>query len=408
MKVVDVEIPAAAPARDGLLQLRRARGLPRSRARPRPRVPRARRDAAGRGPRHHEACIDGIGPCGRQLCCSSHLRKFEPISVKMAKAQDMPLTDNRLLGNCGRLKCCLLYEFSTYQELRSRLPRVNTPCQASCGGRRVHDGQGPVASRAQAERSWSASPTAPRPRCRSISSRGKAGPTSLRTDRPEWRVFYLTTPIYYVNAPPAPGARVHDDPRRHDGALAPAPGRRRVPPHGDRRARRQDRPGGGQGRRSRRRRTPTRVSGRSGEAWAGSASATTTSSGRRSPATRRRCRRSSRSSGTPARSTSGGTAGTTASAASASTPRRRSSTASARTIRRPLTWIEEENYFFRMSKYQGWLIDYIERAPGPDPPRALPQRDPRASCAIRCRTSRSAGRARGSSGASRCRSTTAT
>ncbi|HYE91338.1 MAG TPA: hypothetical protein VEA38_09975, partial [Terriglobales bacterium] len=62
-----------------------------------------------------------------------HLRKFEPISVKMAKAQDMPLTDSRLLGNCGRLKCCLLYEFSTYQELRSRLPRVNTPCQANCG-----------------------------------------------------------------------------------------------------------------------------------------------------------------------------------------------------------------------------------------------------------------------------------
>ena len=51
----------------------------------------------------------------------------------MAKTQDMPLTDSRLLGNCGRLKCCLLYEFSTYQELRSRLPRVNTPCQADCG-----------------------------------------------------------------------------------------------------------------------------------------------------------------------------------------------------------------------------------------------------------------------------------
>jgi cell fate regulator YaaT (PSP1 superfamily) len=86
------------------------------------------------GARDTTRLLDGIGPCGRELCCSSHLRKFEPISVKMAKAQDMPLTDNRLLGNCGRLKCCLLYEFSTYQELRSRLPRVNTPCQASCGG----------------------------------------------------------------------------------------------------------------------------------------------------------------------------------------------------------------------------------------------------------------------------------
>ncbi len=86
------------------------------------------------GARDTTKLMDGIGPCGRQLCCSSHLRKFEPISVKMAKAQDMPLTDNRLLGNCGRLKCCLLYEFSTYEELRSRLPRVNTPCSATCGG----------------------------------------------------------------------------------------------------------------------------------------------------------------------------------------------------------------------------------------------------------------------------------
>ena len=86
------------------------------------------------GARDTTKLMDGIGPCGRQLCCSSYLRRFEPISVRMAKAQDMPLTDNRLLGNCGRLKCCLLYEFSTYQELRSRLPRVNTPCQASCGG----------------------------------------------------------------------------------------------------------------------------------------------------------------------------------------------------------------------------------------------------------------------------------
>jgi cell fate regulator YaaT (PSP1 superfamily) len=86
------------------------------------------------GARDTTRVMDGIGPCGRQLCCSSHLKKFEPISVKMAKTQDMPLTDSRLLGNCGRLKCCLLYEFSTYQELRSRLPRVNTPCQASCGG----------------------------------------------------------------------------------------------------------------------------------------------------------------------------------------------------------------------------------------------------------------------------------
>lgn len=95
---------------------------------------RARVEMRQVGARDTTRILDGIGPCGRELCCSSHLRKFDPISVKMAKAQDMPLTDSRLLGNCGRLKCCLLYEFSTYQELRSRLPRVNTPCQATCGG----------------------------------------------------------------------------------------------------------------------------------------------------------------------------------------------------------------------------------------------------------------------------------
>jgi cell fate regulator YaaT (PSP1 superfamily) len=86
------------------------------------------------GARDTTKLMDGIGPCGRQLCCSSHLRAFDPISVKMAKTQDMPLTDSRLLGNCGRLKCCLLYEFSTYEELRSRLPKVGAPCSQSCGG----------------------------------------------------------------------------------------------------------------------------------------------------------------------------------------------------------------------------------------------------------------------------------
>lgn len=95
---------------------------------------RARIEMRQIGARDVTKVMDGIGPCGRQLCCSSWLRKFEPISVKMAKAQDMPLTDSRLLGNCGRLKCCLLYEFSQYEELRRYLPRVGSACQAECGG----------------------------------------------------------------------------------------------------------------------------------------------------------------------------------------------------------------------------------------------------------------------------------
>jgi cell fate regulator YaaT (PSP1 superfamily) len=133
LKVVDVEMHAVARRATVYFSAEERidfRDLVRDLA----RELRARVEMRQIGARDTTRLLDGIGPCGRQLCCSSHLRRFEPISVKMAKAQDMPLTDNRLLGNCGRLKCCLLYEFSTYEELRSRLPRVNTPCQASCGG----------------------------------------------------------------------------------------------------------------------------------------------------------------------------------------------------------------------------------------------------------------------------------
>jgi cell fate regulator YaaT (PSP1 superfamily) len=133
MKVVDVEMPVDQ-RRVTVYFSSEERVDFRELVRDLAREFRARIEMRQIGARDTTRVLDGIGPCGRQLCCSSHLRRFESISVKMAKAQDMPLTDNRLLGNCGRLKCCLLYEFSTYQELRSYLPRVNTPCQAECGG----------------------------------------------------------------------------------------------------------------------------------------------------------------------------------------------------------------------------------------------------------------------------------
>jgi cell fate regulator YaaT (PSP1 superfamily) len=133
MKVVDVDIQS-----DGrkvtVVFFAEARVDFRELVRELAREFRARIEMRQIGARDVTKVMDGIGPCGRQLCCSSYLRKFEPIAVKMAKAQDMPLTDSRLLGNCGRLKCCLLYEFSMYEELRSRLPRVGAACQAECGG----------------------------------------------------------------------------------------------------------------------------------------------------------------------------------------------------------------------------------------------------------------------------------
>jgi cell fate regulator YaaT (PSP1 superfamily) len=133
MKVVDVEIDGDG-RRVTVLFSAEGRVDFRELVRELAREFRARIEMRQVGARDVTRFQDGIGPCGRQLCCSSWLRKFEPISVKMAKTQEMPLTDSRLLGNCGRLKCCLLYEFSLYEELRARLPRVGSACQADCGG----------------------------------------------------------------------------------------------------------------------------------------------------------------------------------------------------------------------------------------------------------------------------------
>lgn len=62
------------------------------------------------GPRDEAARLGQVGPCGRGLCCKTWLKGYPPVSVKMAKAQDFPLSPNRSAGACGRLKCCLAYE----------------------------------------------------------------------------------------------------------------------------------------------------------------------------------------------------------------------------------------------------------------------------------------------------------
>src|SRR5207245_3635559 len=61
---------------------------------------------------------------GRELCCSSWLDKFSNISIRMAKEQDLPLNQSKLTGVCGRLKCCLIYELETYQEVKGKLPKL--------------------------------------------------------------------------------------------------------------------------------------------------------------------------------------------------------------------------------------------------------------------------------------------
>ena len=76
------------------------------------------------GARDETKLVGGVGPCGRELCCSTWLREFQAVSVKMAKEQGLSLNPSKLSGMCGRLKCFLRYEYDTYLELRRGLPRV--------------------------------------------------------------------------------------------------------------------------------------------------------------------------------------------------------------------------------------------------------------------------------------------
>ncbi|MBL4848556.1 MAG: hypothetical protein JKY65_23795 [Planctomycetes bacterium] len=75
------------------------------------------------GARQRAALVGGCGPCGRSLCCSSFLRRMEPVSIRHAQAQGLDRPE-RSAGRCGRLKCCLRYEASTYEEQHRELPRV--------------------------------------------------------------------------------------------------------------------------------------------------------------------------------------------------------------------------------------------------------------------------------------------
>jgi cell fate regulator YaaT (PSP1 superfamily) len=75
------------------------------------------------GVRDEAKLIGGIGICGRELCCSSYLTEFAPVSVKMAKEQELALNPNKISGQCGRLLCCLAYEYETYCDMKKGLPK---------------------------------------------------------------------------------------------------------------------------------------------------------------------------------------------------------------------------------------------------------------------------------------------
>ncbi|MBC8102520.1 MAG: hypothetical protein H7Z41_08010, partial [Cytophagales bacterium] len=76
------------------------------------------------GSRDHAKALGGYGPCGRPLCCTTFLRDFAPVSMKMAKDQSLYLNPSKFSGVCGKLMCCLRYEHDVYLEARDRLPPV--------------------------------------------------------------------------------------------------------------------------------------------------------------------------------------------------------------------------------------------------------------------------------------------
>ncbi|MGL1765635.1 regulatory iron-sulfur-containing complex subunit RicT, partial [Vibrio parahaemolyticus] len=78
---------------------------------------RARVDLKQVGARDEAKMVGGIGSCGRELCCSTFLVAFAPVSIKMAKDQGLVLNPTKVAGQCGRLKCCLVYEQDLYVQM---------------------------------------------------------------------------------------------------------------------------------------------------------------------------------------------------------------------------------------------------------------------------------------------------
>ena len=89
------------------------------------------------GVRDEARMLGGLGPCGRTICCGSFLSDFQPVSIKMAKEQNLSLNPTKISGVCGRLMCCLKYEQDHYEKTRKKMPRI---------GKEVHtpDGKGTV------------------------------------------------------------------------------------------------------------------------------------------------------------------------------------------------------------------------------------------------------------------------
>ncbi len=89
------------------------------------------------GVRDEAKLVGGLGHCGLTMCCVSHLCEFNPVSIKMAKQQNLPLSPAEISGQCGRLLCCLTYENEYYTAMKKKLPRVGEKVNTHYGPGRV-------------------------------------------------------------------------------------------------------------------------------------------------------------------------------------------------------------------------------------------------------------------------------
>ena len=89
------------------------------------------------GVRDEAKLLADYGDCGKPVCCNTHLSEMPPVSMKMAKLQKATLDPTKISGRCGRLKCCLRYEYDTYEELQKELPPIGSDIITEKGRVRV-------------------------------------------------------------------------------------------------------------------------------------------------------------------------------------------------------------------------------------------------------------------------------
>jgi len=130
----------------------------------------------------------GMGICGREFCCSSFLHEFVPVTLKMAKVQQLPLNPGKLSGPCGRLRCCMTYEHEVYQLARRKLPKVGSPVKTPGGRGTVRKlnllqesvsveiaGQDGLSNWSSDQLQWESPENLPPPRTRNPQRQGRSG-----------------------------------------------------------------------------------------------------------------------------------------------------------------------------------------------------------------------------------------